>query len=90
MTKIGLLIPVTNLTIEYEIQNLLRSNSINNVVFYINRIPYRTTYKENKEQFLKELAENSKLKLSELEYLDFLINLYSWIFTLDSIRLGNL
>lgn len=69
MKKIGILIPTTNLTVEYEIQKLLRNNLIGDTIFYVNRIPYNTSYKKNKDQFLKEIAENGKTKLNELKYL---------------------
>lgn len=83
MKKIGLLIPSTNLTIEYEFQNLIRDNIFQDVILYVNRIPYQTSYKEDKEQFLKELAENSELKLKELEYLK--LDYYAFFCTSSSI-----
>lgn len=83
MKKIGLLIPSTNLTVEYEFQKLLQENIIRDVVLYVNRISYKTNYKKNKEQFLKELAENSKTKLEELEYLN--LDYYAFFCTSSSV-----
>lgn len=72
MRKIGLLIPKTNLTVEHELQYLFNKNILdcNNYVFYVAKLDYKTSYKENKEQYLKELAEDSKDKIEDLKYLD--------------------
>ena len=72
MRKIGLLIPRTNLTVEHELQYLFNKNILdcNNYVFYIAKLDYKTSYKENKEQYLKDLAEDSKNKMEDLKYLD--------------------
>lgn len=72
MRKIGLLIPKTNLTVEHEIQYLFHKNILdcNNYVFYTAKLDYKTSYKENKEQYLKDLAEDSKNKMEDLKYLD--------------------
>lgn len=83
MKKIGLLIPTTNLTVEYELQQMINEKQFKNVIFYTNRIPYKTGYKENKQQFLKEIAENSKAKLEELEYLN--LDYYAFFCTSSSV-----
>ena len=72
MRKIGLLIPKTNLTVEHELQYLFHKNILdcNNYVFYTAKLDYKTSYKENKEQYLKDLAEDSKNKMKDLKYLD--------------------
>ena len=72
MRKIGLLIPKTNLTVEHELQYLFHKNILdcNNYVFYTAKLDYKTSYKENKEQYLKDLAEDSKNKMEDLKYLD--------------------
>ena len=72
MKKVGLLIPKTNLTVEYELQYLFNSQYFNNddVVFYTSKLDYKTSYKENKEQYLNDLAEDSIKKIKDLEYLD--------------------
>lgn len=71
MKKVGLLIPKTNLTVEYELQYLFNTKffDINNIVFYTSKLEYKTSYKENKEQFLKDLATDSINKIKDLEYL---------------------
>ena len=72
MRKIGLLIPKTNLTVEHELQYLFNKNILdcNGYVFYASKLDYKTSYKENKEQYLKDLAEDSKNKMEDLKYLD--------------------
>lgn len=71
MKKIGLLIPKTNLTVEYELQYLFNNNVLkhNELVFYISKLDYKTSYKENKEKYLKDLAEDSFNKVQDLKYL---------------------
>lgn len=71
MRKIGLLIPKTNLTVEHELQYLFNKNILdcNGYVFYASKLDYKTSYKENKEQYLKDLAEDSKNKIEDLKYL---------------------
>ena len=71
MRKIGLLIPKTNLTVEHELQYLFNKNILdcNDYVFYASKLDYKTSYKENKEQYLKDLAEDSKSKIEDLKYL---------------------
>ena len=71
MKKIGLLIPKTNLTVEYELQYLFNERILNcnDYVFYVAKLDYKTSYKENKEQYLKDLAEDSKSKIEDLKYL---------------------
>ena len=72
MRKIGLLIPKTNLTVEHELQYLFNKNILdcNDYIFYIAKLDYKTSYKENKEQYLKDLAEDSNNKIEDLKYLD--------------------
>jgi maleate isomerase len=67
MKKIGVLIPTTNLTVEYEIQELFDRGALNlsEICFYIFRIPYNTSYKSDKKQFLGEIARNSVSVLQE-------------------------
>lgn len=72
MKKVGLLIPKTNLTVEYELQCLFNSGffSSDKVVFYTSKLDYKTSYKEKKEQYLKDLAIDSKNKINDLKYLN--------------------
>ena len=72
MRRIGLLIPKTNLTVEYELQYLLNKQIIKHeqYSFYIAKLDYKTSYKENKLQYLKELAEDSYQKIIDLQYLN--------------------
>lgn len=72
MKKVGLLIPKTNLTVEYELQYLFNNNFFNTdeITFYISKLDYKTSYKENKEKFLNDLANDSNNKIADLEYLN--------------------
>ena len=72
MRKIGLLIPKTNLTVEHELQYLFNKNILdcNDYIFYTAKLDYKTSSKENKEQYLKDLAEDSNNKIEDLKYLD--------------------
>ena len=72
MKKIGLLIPKTNLTVEYELQMLFNKCyfSIEKSVFYIFKLDYKTNYKENKSKFLEDLATDINNKKKDLEYLN--------------------
>ena len=72
MKKIGLLIPCTNLTVEYELQYLYNKNYFNyeKFAFYVSKLQYKTNYKENKMQFLKEIASDEENKIKELNYLN--------------------
>lgn len=72
MKKIGLLIPKTNLTVEYELQMLFCKCyfSIEKSVFYISKLDYKTNYKENKSKFLEDLATDINNKKKDLEYLN--------------------
>lgn len=72
MRKIGLLIPKTNLTVEHELQYLFNKNILdcNDYVFYVTKLDYKTSYKQNKEQYLKDLANDSKTKIEDLKYLN--------------------
>ncbi len=71
MKKIGLLIPKTNLTVEYELQYLYSSGEldIDEIVFYTAKLDYQTSYKKNKVQYLKEIAQDSYKKIPDLKYL---------------------
>ena len=53
MKKIGLLIPKTNLTVEYELQMLFSKGyfDVEKSVFYISKLDYKTNYKEDKSKF---------------------------------------
>ena len=55
MKKVGLLVPKTNLTVEYELQYLYNNHffNIDDIVFYISKLDYKTSYKEDKIKFLK-------------------------------------
>ncbi len=72
MKKIGLLIPKTNLTVEYELQMLFSKGyfDIEKSVFYISKLDYKTNYKEDKSKFLEDLATDINSKKKDLEYLD--------------------
>lgn len=72
MKKIGLLIPKTNLTVEYELQMLFSKGyyDIEKSVFYISKLDYKTNYKKDKSKFLNELAIDINNKKKDLEYLD--------------------
>lgn len=72
MKKIGLLIPKTNLTVEYELQMLFSKGyfDIEKSVFYISKLDYKTNYKEDKPKFLEDLATDINNKKKDLEYLD--------------------
>lgn len=72
MKKIGLLIPKTNLTVEYELQMLFSKGyfDIEKSVFYISKLDYKTNYKEDKSKFLEELATDINNKKKDLKYLD--------------------
>lgn len=72
MKKIGMLIPCTNLTVEYELEYLYNKQyySIEKYVFYISKLQYKTNYKENKIKFLKDISDDEKNKIEELKYLN--------------------
>ncbi len=72
MKKIGLLIPCTNLTVEYELQYLYNTRyfNINDFVFYVSKLQYKTNYKDDEIQFLKDIANDEESKIKELEYLN--------------------
>ena len=72
MKKIGLLIPKTNLTVEYELQMLFSKGyfDIEKSVFYISKLDYKTNYKEDKSKFLEDLAADINNKKKDLKYLD--------------------
>ncbi|MBQ9267295.1 MAG: aspartate/glutamate racemase family protein [Clostridia bacterium] len=71
MIKVGLLVPSTNLTVEYELEylyykNILKHDKIN---CYVAKLDYSTSYKQNKIEFLKEISLDSTKKVKQLEYL---------------------
>lgn len=72
MKKIGLLIPCTNLTVEYELQHLYNLNyfKYDKTTFYISKLEYKTNYKENKIKFLEDISKDEKNKIKELSYLN--------------------
>lgn len=72
MKKIGLLVPCTNLTVEYELQYLYNTNyfSIDKYSFYVSKLQYKTNYKKDKIKFLKDIANDEENKIKELEYLN--------------------
>lgn len=72
MKKIGLLIPKTNLTVEYELQLLFSKGyfDIEKSVFYISKLDYKTNYEEDKSKFLEDLATDINNKKKDLKYLD--------------------
>lgn len=72
MKKIGLLIPKTNLTVEYELQMLFNKGyfDVKKSVFYISKLDYKTNYEENKSKFLEDLAIDINNKKKDLKYLD--------------------
>ena len=71
MKKVGLLIPKTNLTVEYELQYLYNNHffNIEDIAFYISKLDYKTSYKEDKTKFLNDLANDSNKKINDLEYI---------------------
>lgn len=71
MKKIGLLVPATNLTVEYELEYLYSKNILihDEKNCYVSKLNYTTSYKENKLEFLKQLAEDSIEKTKQLEYI---------------------
>ena len=72
MKKIGLLIPKTNLTVEYELQLLFSKGyfDIEKSVFYISKLDYKTNYEKDKSKFLEDLATDINNKKKDLKYLD--------------------
>ena len=72
MKKIGLLIPKTNLTVEYELQLLFSKGyfDIEKSVIYISKLDYKTNYKEDKSKFLEDLATDINNKKKDLKYLN--------------------
>lgn len=78
MKKIGLLIPKTNLTVEYELQMLFNKGyfDVEKSVFYISKLDYKTSYKENKTKFLEDIATDINNKKKDLEYLNVDYNVF--------------
>jgi maleate cis-trans isomerase len=71
MKKVGLLVPKTNLTVEFELQYLYNNHffDVNDIAFYISKLEYKTSYKEDKTRFLNDLAKDSYEKIKDLEYI---------------------
>lgn len=71
MKRIGLLIPKTNLTVEYELQRLFSKGyfNIEKSVFYVSKLDYKISYKEDKSKFLENLATDINNKKKDLKYL---------------------
>ncbi|MDO5568983.1 MAG: hypothetical protein Q4G04_02565 [bacterium] len=86
MKKIGLLIPKTNLTVEYELQYLFNKGfyDYNNICFYVAKLDYKTSYKDNKEQFLKDLANDVEQKIEDLKYLN--VDSFAFFCTSSAIK----
>lgn len=82
MKKIGLLIPKTNLTVEYELQMLFSEGyfDIKKSVFYVSKLDYKTNYKEDKSEFLKDLSIDINNKKIDLQYLNVDYMLFSVLF----------
>lgn len=78
MKKIGLLIPKTNLTVEYELQMLLSKGyfDVKKSVFYISKLDYKTNYKSDKLKFLEEIANDIHNKKKDFEYLNVDYNVF--------------
>lgn len=72
MKKIGLLIPKTNLTVEYELQMLFSKGyfDIKKSVFYVSKLDYKTNYKKDKSKFLEDLSTDINNKKKDLVYLN--------------------
>ena len=72
MKRIGLLVPKTNLTVEYELQMLFSKGyfDIEKSVFYIFKLDYKTSYKKDKSKFLEDIAIDINSKKKDLEYLN--------------------
>ena len=64
MKKIGLLIPKTNLTVEYELQLLFSKGyfDIEKSVFYISKLDYKTNYKEDRAVIFEDMMFRSLKK----------------------------
>lgn len=71
MIRIGLLIPKTNLTVEYELQYLLLNNyfNIKDLAFYTFKLDYKTSYKENKIKYLEDIGKDSINKIEDMKYI---------------------
>lgn len=72
MKRIGLLIPRTNLTVEYELQMLFSKGyyDIEKSAFYVAKLDYKTNYKVDKSKFLEDIASDINNKKKDLEYLE--------------------
>lgn len=71
MIRIGLLIPKTNLTVEYELQCLINKNyyDLNKIAFYTFKLDYKTNYKKDKIKYLEEIGKDSINKIKDMEYI---------------------
>ena len=57
--------------VEYELEYLYNKQYFNTekYAFYISKLQYKTNYKENKLEFLKDISNDEKNKIEELKYL---------------------
>ncbi|HSQ97702.1 MAG TPA: hypothetical protein VLL98_03200 [Rickettsiales bacterium] len=68
MIRVGLLVPASNLTIEYEFNKMLNFFKLNDVLcFHISRIDFNTRFSESKNQYFKELILNTKPAINNLK-----------------------
>lgn len=93
MKKIGLLVPATNLTVEYELEYLYSRKVLihDEINCYVAKLNYTTSYKENKLEFLKQLAEDSLEKAKQLEYIgvDYIASFCTSASITSSIKMIN-
>lgn len=93
MKKVGLLIPATNLTVEYELEYLYTKNVLihDEINCYVAKLNYTTSYKENKLDFLKQLAEDSIEKAKQLEYIgvDYIASFCTSASIISSVKMIN-
>ena len=70
MIRIGLLIPKTNLTVEYELQKLISNGyfNIKSFVFYTFKLDYKINYKQNKIKYLEDIGKDSVNKIEDMKY----------------------
>ena len=72
MKKIGIFIPKSNLTVEYELLYLYNKNyfNIDDICFCISKLDFKRNYKEDKEGYLEDLANDVNNKIVDLDYLN--------------------
>lgn len=72
MKKIGIFIPKSNLTVEYELLYLYNKKyfNIDDICFYISKLDFKRNYKEDKEGYLEDLAKDVNNKIDDLDYLN--------------------